>query len=161
MSSGRFHIKSNKFPVLQQDLDECCNPGTYGKSLADFLGRQLSNQGYIIEDIFAEDFGWWIDINQGELRSHIVLRRASDSDAISDYAISIDNKTSRWSWKKFRFLDLSSLQSDIVDSVYHIISMDSEIELIARDFDTYPDRLMNPHNKTQQNETDKVANKSQ
>ena len=144
MSSGSFHIKSSKFPVLQEDLDECCNPGTYGKSLADFLGAQLTNQGYIINDIFAEDFGWWIELELRGLSSHIILRRSNDTEDMADYAIALDNKNKKWSWSKFRFIDLSSIQTDLEDKVEKILESDADIELIARDFDSYPDNLINP-----------------
>ena len=61
MQPSGFHIRSEKFPVLQQDLDECCNPGTYGKSLVDYLQAKLEGVGYIIPFTVAEDFGWWVE----------------------------------------------------------------------------------------------------
>jgi hypothetical protein len=46
--------------------EEQINPGLWGKRLAEYLARKLSEKGIQTEEIAAEDWGWYIPIqNQG------------------------------------------------------------------------------------------------
>lgn len=145
MHSSRFHIRSEKFPVLQEDHDECCNPGTYGKSLVDYIQANLVAKGYEIPSTFAEDFGWWIEIKTDlSAATNIVLRRSHEDSGIADFAIAIDNSPRKWSWKRFRFVDLSVFQEKLAVDVFNILKSDADIEVVAEHFDDYPDdRIIN------------------
>ena len=140
MPASTFHIRSDKFPVLQEDHDECCNPGTYGKSLVDYLQTKLESLGYLIAFTVAEDFGWWIEIKTDQSAStHIALRRSHEESGLADFAISLDDSPKKWSWKRFRFVDLSIVQENLSVDVYSILKSDSDIEFLADNFDDYPD----------------------
>ena len=140
MHASTFHIRSEKFPVLQEDHDECCNPGTYGKSLVDYLQTKLESQGYIIQFTVAEDFGWWIEIKTDLLApTHIILRRSHEESGVADFAIAVDDKPKKWSWKRFKFVDLRAIQEKLAVDVHNILTSDQDIEFLADHFDEYPD----------------------
>ena len=132
MNQSVFHIRSEKFPVLQEDLDECCNPGTYGKSLVNYLQAKLEAKGYIISFTVAEDFGWWIEIETDlSVSTNIVLCRSHEDEGPADFDIAVDNKSKKWSWKRFRYVDLSLIQENLAIDVHSILKIDSDIELLA------------------------------
>lgn len=139
MHASKFHIRSSKFPVLQEDLDECCNPGTYGKALADYLQEHLEARGYEICFTIAEDFGWWMDIKTPLFVSaNIALIRSHEGSGLADFAISVDDTARKWSWRRFRFVDLSSFQAKLASDVRAILTSDPEIEFVADNIDHYP-----------------------
>ncbi|MFT5836555.1 MAG: hypothetical protein ACI9ZV_000050 [Candidatus Azotimanducaceae bacterium] len=144
MQPSSFHIRSEKFPVLQEDRDECCNPGTYGKSLVNYLQTKLEALGYVIPFSVAEDFGWWIEIKTDlSVPTNIVLRRSHENPGIADFGITVDNSPRKWSWKRFRFVDLSAFQEKLAADVRQIISSDRDIEFVAESFLNYPDYRIN------------------
>jgi hypothetical protein len=145
MPSSSFHIRSVKFPVLQEDHDECCNPGTYGKSLVDYLQTKLEARGYEIPFTVAEDFGWWIELKTDlSAPTNIALRRSHEDSGIADFAIALDNSPRKWSWKRFRFVDLGAFQEKLAVDVFDILTSDPDIEFVAEHFDDYPEnRIIN------------------
>ena len=63
----RTHLEfvSTAFPP-EPGEDEEVNPGRYGKRLAEFLSGELSRQGYAVLRIYPEDWGWRIDLENGD-----------------------------------------------------------------------------------------------
>jgi hypothetical protein len=58
-------FRSDQFPPYDEEDDEI-NPGIYGKRLAEFLVRGLKEQGWVPEELIAEDWGWIVPIqNEG------------------------------------------------------------------------------------------------
>jgi len=144
MYASSFHIRSEKFPVLQEDYDECCNPGTYGKSLVNYLEEGLEARGYEISFSVAEDFGWWIEIKTPQsVPTNIVLKRSHEDSGVADFGIAVDDSHRKWSWKRFRFVDLTSFQEKLASDVRDIITSDGDIEFIADHFDSYLDHRLN------------------
>jgi len=85
-------MRSDRFPVLQEDHDECCKPVTYGKYLIDYLQVKLERFGYIIPYTVAEYFGWWIEIKTTfSAPTNIILLRSHEEVGFADFAIAIDN----------------------------------------------------------------------
>lgn len=145
MKACRYHVRSTKFPVLQEDHDECCNPGTYGKSLVDYLKLALESKGYEVSSTLAEDFGRWMEIKTKlSVTTHIAIRRAHEREGLADFAISVDDTSKKWSWRRFRFIDIAEFQEQLASDLDAIIRADNEIELVAYNFDDYPDPLINP-----------------
>jgi len=150
MHASRFHIRSAKFPVLQEDLDECCNPGTYGKALVDYLQSNLEAQGYEIAFSVAEDFGWWIEFKTHlSVPTHIVLRRSHEDPGVADFGVSVDDSPRKWSWRRFKFIDLSAYQEKLAGDVRRILTSDSDIEFVADHLDNYPDEYLENECKPQ------------
>ena len=59
----RTHVefRSSAFPPYEGE-EEQINPGRYGRRLAEFLQKELSQQGIPTEEIYSEDWGWAVPI---------------------------------------------------------------------------------------------------
>jgi len=62
MQSPLLEFESSAF-LIEPGEDESTNPGVYGKSLASWLAAQLAQKGHPVGAIFAEDFGWCIQLS--------------------------------------------------------------------------------------------------
>ncbi len=60
-------FRSRKFPPYEGE-EEQINPGLWGKRLAEYLVQKLSERGIKTEKIVAEDWGYYIPVqNQSEI----------------------------------------------------------------------------------------------
>ena len=50
-------FRSSKFPPYEGEQEQI-NPGLWGKRLAEYFVRKLSEKGIKTEEIIAEDWGW-------------------------------------------------------------------------------------------------------
>jgi len=58
-------FRSSKFPPYDGEQEQI-NPGLWGKRLAEYFVRKLSEKGIKTEQIIAEDWGWYIPVqNEG------------------------------------------------------------------------------------------------
>ena len=60
-------FRSDRFPPYDSEEYEV-NPGRYGKRLAEFLQRGLSEKGFVADDLVAEDWGWIVPIKNEKFR---------------------------------------------------------------------------------------------
>ena len=60
-------FSSSAFPAYENEEEEV-NPGRYGKRAAEYIANTLREKGEPVEDIFAEDWGWTVPINNPEFR---------------------------------------------------------------------------------------------
>ncbi len=58
-------FRSDAFPPYESESEEV-NPGRYGKRLAEYLALALNNQGEPVQDIYPDDWGWVIPIENTE-----------------------------------------------------------------------------------------------
>lgn len=63
----RTHLefRSDAFPACPGE-DEEINPGRYGKRLAEFIAAELPRKGYRVRDVYAEDWGWVVELDNAE-----------------------------------------------------------------------------------------------
>lgn len=68
-TSMKTHVefRSNKFPPYEGE-EEQINPGLWGKRLAEYLVSKLAEKGIQTGDICAEDWGWYIPIDNENFR---------------------------------------------------------------------------------------------
>lgn len=144
MSHQSFHIRSSKFPVLAGEAEESVNPGTFGQSLANYIKDRLEIAGYNVPFLCAEDFGWWIEIRLPLVTTSVICRRAHENTGLCDFAVVIDSRSRRWSWKRLRSVDISDELQKLGVDLEGIFTADPEIEIIGFDFDGYPDTRINP-----------------
>ena len=50
------------------------NPGLWGKRLAEYFVRKLSEKGIKTEEIIAEDWGWYIPVQNEDLARYLLWR---------------------------------------------------------------------------------------
>ena len=58
-------FRSERFPAYEGE-EEQINPGLWGKRLAEYLQQKLRAEGVGIGEIYSEDWGWAIPINNDE-----------------------------------------------------------------------------------------------
>jgi len=83
------HFHSDHFKPDQGE-DEEVNPGIYGKKLAMWLNDELPKYGIDSNRIYAEDWGWEIDISTDNIRRFIGVRNVDETD--NEWVVSIDIK---------------------------------------------------------------------
>lgn len=130
---GKFvHIKSSKFPVLPGEDDEIVNEGMYGKALAQYVQTELTKRGYAVSFVCAEDWGWWVELNFGPIRSGVCIYALPDLKPPTEY-VCTDGFTGdrKWSWSKFRFIDTMPLAAKLNDDLVSMFRDDEEIEIVT------------------------------
>jgi len=132
-------IKTKKFPILEGEEDEIINEGMYGKALCMYLEERLPKAGIEVPSFFCEDWGWWIDVNNGEYKMGLCVYSHPDEDSQPEsYAIMpSEQNAKKWSWSKFKKVDVSNSTLKIMNVVEEIFQCDSKIENVSR-HDDYP-----------------------
>ena len=59
-------FRSSKFPPYEGEQEQL-NPGLWGKRLAEYFVRKLSEKGIKTEQIIAEDWRWYIPVQNEDL----------------------------------------------------------------------------------------------
>ena len=132
-------VRTKKFPILEGEEDEIVNEGMYGKSLCQYLERELPKAGLGVTFFTAEDWGWWIEVKDNDFI--LGLQIYSDTEEGQNpeaYAVmSSVTEGGKWSWKKFRKIDVTDNVVEIMTKVERVFSEDPEIELVKR-HDDFP-----------------------
>ena len=82
-------FESVAFPVAKGE-DEETNPGIFGRSLAEWLSKQLKQRGVPTTGVIAEDFGWCVAVASDADKLYVACSSANDSET---------------SWQVFAFSD--------------------------------------------------------
>lgn len=132
-------IETSKFPILEGEDEELLNERMYGKALCRYLESKLPALGIRVPSFNNEDWGWWLEVEQDGFAMALCIY--SDPDATSHpqkYALlpSI-REPKRWSWSKFRHVDVSGDVLRVVDLVDRLFRNDSEIKVVER-HDDFP-----------------------
>lgn len=132
-------IETKKFPILEGEDDEIVNEKMYGKALCKYLEHNLPKAGIKVPSFCAEDWGWWLDVEDKDFKMALCIY--SDPDAKHDperYAIlpSIHNEK-KWSWSKLRNIDLSKNVLRVMDVLENVFREDKEIKAVTR-HDDFP-----------------------
>lgn len=131
-------IETKKFPILEGEEDELVNDNMYGKALCLYLKDRLPTKGVEVPTFLCEDWGWWIEIKDGDFTMGLCIY--SDPEAEKDpekYAIMSSISDKKWSWSKFKRIDLSENVLKVMGTVENIFKEDKEIESVSR-HDGYP-----------------------
>jgi len=135
-------IDTKKFPILEGEDDEIVNENMYGKALCMYLEHNLPKKGIKVLTYFPEDWGWWLEVEDNDFNMALCIYSIfSEPDSTHDperYAIlpSIMNGK-KWSWSKFKNIDLSNNVIKIMDVVEEVFKEDSEINSVTR-HDDFP-----------------------
>lgn len=125
--------------MLEGEDEEIVNEGMYGKALCLYLQEQLPKSGIEAPDFICEDWGWWIDVKFNNYKMGLCIYSHPDEGALPKrYAIMpSEHDAKKWSWSKFRKVDVSQDTLKIMDAVEKIFRNDGEIESVSR-HDDYP-----------------------
>ncbi|MEE4244988.1 MAG: hypothetical protein V2I33_06240 [Kangiellaceae bacterium] len=132
-------ITTNKFPILEGEEDEIVNENMYGKAVCLYLENELPKLGVEVPFYCCEDWGWWLEAKESNFLVGLCVY--SDPDAQGNpesYVImpSIHN-AKKWSWSKFRKIDVSNDVLNIMDKVAGIVEKDDEVDGVTR-HDDFP-----------------------
>jgi len=132
-------IESKKFPVLPGEDQEITNPGMYGKALCEYLKLQLPLTGISVPAYCNEDWGWWLEVERGAFKMGLCIY--SDPAATKDpqrYALLPSvTRGKKWSWAKFKNVDVSKDVLEIIDVVERVLRSDKDVSVVTR-HDDYP-----------------------
>ena len=125
-------IRSSKFPILDGEDAELTNPGTYGKTFAQFLQTSLKSIGYNVPFIVCEDWGWWVEIKLPNKIVGLCCYRHHDENTECHFVCSTSTESNRvWSWRRFRMIDIGDEINKLVRDLTIIFTDDSAIEFLS------------------------------
>ena len=134
-------IETDKFPILEGEEEELVNEGMYGKGLCLYLQKELPSEGMEAPFFCCEDWGWWIEVKDKDYVLGLCIYSDPDGGPginPKKYVVisSITNET-KWSWSKFRKINVSNNVKNILDAVERIFNKDGEIKKVTRE-NEYP-----------------------
>ena len=134
ISGTCIEIRTKKFPILEGEEDEIVNEGMYGRAFCQYLERELPKAGLTVPFFTAEDWGWWIEVKDSDFILGLQIYSDVEEDQNPEaYAVmSSVTKGSKWTWKKFRKIDVTQDVVEIMDKVERLLMDDPEIELVER-----------------------------
>lgn len=132
-------IESKKFPILDGEKDEIINENMYGKALCLYLEKKLPSVGVNVPFYCNEDWGWWLEVEENEWSMALCIYSDPDAkDQPESYAIMPSiMQEKKWSWSKFKKIDVSKNVLSIMDKVESLLSNDGEITRATR-HDDFP-----------------------
>ena len=132
-------IETERFPILEGEENELVNEGMYGKALCLYLEKKLPLNGIEVPSFCCEDWGWWIEVAQEKFQMGLCVYSDPSAGGNPDkYAvISSVTKETKWSWSKFRKIDVSDNVLKVMDTVEKVFREDDQIKSISRQ-DDYP-----------------------
>lgn len=132
-------IQTTKFPILEGEEEEIVNENTYGKALCKYLEERLPIVGVKVPLYCCEDWGWWLEVIDDGFKMGLCIY--SDPDARGDpegYVIMPSIHTSKkWSWSKFKKIDVSNDVLKIMGKIETLFLKDSEIAGVSK-HDDFP-----------------------
>jgi hypothetical protein len=139
IASSCIKIKTDKFPILEGEEEEIVNDNMYGKALCLYLERELPKLEIKVPFFCNEDWGWWLEVEDGDYSMALCIYSDPDADGNPEsYAIMPSvREPKKWSWSKFRKIDVSAKVLKLMNKVADLFSKDKEITEISR-HDDFP-----------------------
>ena len=116
-------FRSHKFPPYEGEQEQI-NPGLWGKRLAEYLVQKLSEKGIKTEEIIAEDWGWYIPVQNEGFKLAICCGHQNGDD---DEFLCFTEPSSPVVWRFFKKLDATTQLARLTEAMQEIFSSDSEI----------------------------------
>src|SRR4030095_11605321 len=116
-------FRSNKFPPYEGE-EEVINPGLWGKRLAEYLVHKLNGKGIHTEEIIAEDWGWYIPIQNKGFRLAVCCGHQNGDN---DQFLCFTEPSEPVVKKFFKKIDATPQLERITDAMQQILASDAEI----------------------------------
>ena len=116
-------FRSDKFPPYDGE-EEQINPGLWGKRLAEYLVERLSLSGIKTEPIIAEDWGWYVPIQNERFRLAICCGHQDGDD---DEFLCFTDPSTPIVKKLFRKIDATAELTRLTEALEQILSSDADI----------------------------------
>ena len=116
-------FRSDKFPPYEGE-EKQINPGLWGKRLAEYLVERLAVMGIQTEPIIAEDWGWYIPIQNEGFRLAICCGHQDGDD---DEFLCFTDPSTPIVKKLFRRIDATAPLTRLTEAMAQILSSDADI----------------------------------
>jgi hypothetical protein len=116
-------FRSTKFPPYE-DEEEAIKPGLWGKRLAEYLAEKLSAQGIRTKGIIAEDWGWYIPVENDAFTLAVCCGHQNGAD--DEFLCFTDPKTPIVS-KLSGTIDATERLTHLTEALRQILSTDPGI----------------------------------
>jgi hypothetical protein len=116
-------FRSKKFPPYDGE-EELINPGLWGKRLAEYLVQKLSEKGIKTEKIVAEDWGWYIPVQNEEFRLAVCCGHQNGDD---DEFLCFTHPSKPVVKKILKSIDATPQLTRLIEALQQILSSDAEI----------------------------------
>lgn len=132
-------IETGKFPPLPGEDEEIVNPGMYGKALCLYLEQELPHRGINVPFFCNEDWGWWLELDHGGFKMALCIYSWPEGESVpTKYLITPSiQHGKKWSWSKFKRIDLSRGVLDVIDCLELLFREDPGVSTVTR-YDDFP-----------------------
>lgn len=117
-------FRSSKFPPYEGE-EEQINPGLWGKRLAEYLVDKLRDKGIETEEIFAEDWGWYVPVRNEGFRLAVGCGHKRGED---DQFVCFTEPSTPLVKKLFRKIDATHQLSRLTGALQEILGSDPDIK---------------------------------
>ena len=116
-------FRSAKFPPYEGE-EEQINPGLWGKRLAEYLVQKLGERGIKADGIIAEDWGYYIPIENQGFRLAVCCGHQYGED---DQFLCFTDPSTPIVKKLFRKIDATAQLSRLTEAMQQILASDPDI----------------------------------
>ena len=116
-------FRSANFPPYEGE-EEQINPGLWGKRLAEYLVQKLNQKGIKTEEIIAEDWGWYIPVQNDGFRLAICCGHQDGDD---DEFLCFTDPATPVVKKLFKRIDATTQLAELTEAMQQIFSSDPDI----------------------------------
>jgi hypothetical protein len=116
-------FRSSKFPPYEGE-EEMINPGLWGKRLAEYLVQRLAERQIKTTEIVAEDWGWYIPVENEGFRLAICCGHQNGDD---DQFLCFTDPSSPIVKKLFKKIDATEQLTRLTEALQQILSSDPDI----------------------------------
>jgi hypothetical protein len=116
-------FRSDKFPAYEGE-EEQINPGLWGKRLAEYLAQKLAEKGITTGPPIAEDWGWYVPIQNEGFRLALCCGHQNGED---DEFLCFTDPATPVVKKLFSKIDATVELTRLTEALQQILSSDREI----------------------------------
>jgi hypothetical protein len=132
-------FRSRKFPSYRTESEGVNWESVWGKRVAEYLSERLPQHGFEVKDIYAEDWGWCVEIDNPEFSTWLGCSSLGvedededededeeNPDALTGFVVHLhpDKPVIR---KLFKKIDTTSTMERLADAVQKIFWSDAEV----------------------------------
>tara|TARA_R100000027_G_C2248156_1_gene93739 strand:+ start:2032 stop:2427 length:396 start_codon:yes stop_codon:yes gene_type:complete len=116
-------FRSDKFPPYENEEEEI-NPGLWGRRLAEYLIANLKEKGIPIKNPIAEDWGYYLEIENKEFRLAICCGHQYGDD--DEFLCFTEPRTPKIR-KLFKKIDASEQLEKIIKAMDEVLTSEPDI----------------------------------
>ena len=120
-------FRSSKFPPYEGEQEQI-NPGLWGKRLAQYLVERLAEKGINSDGMIAEDWGWYVPIQNEGFRLALCCGHQDGDD--DEFLVFTDPSTPVVK-KLFKRIDATAQLTRLTEALRQILSSDPDIRDIV------------------------------